>query len=217
MQRARQSHQKQERRAAILARALGLVTEIPLQDVTMTQVATEVGLVKGTLYLYFATREEMFLEVLRDQCHGWFWDLEAGLEVLPRRGRLEAAARLIADTTASRPAFRILLGALHGALERNLPEATARAFHRELRSRITTMGTLLERALPFLQEGQGVPLLLQIQALIIGWQAFAEPASSMFVSPERQARASLWPDFREGLREGIETVLAGLRVTNRGR
>jgi AcrR family transcriptional regulator len=215
MQRARQSHQKQERRAAILSKALGLIAGTPLQDITMAQVAAEVGLVKGTLYLYFATREELFLEVLRDQYHGWFWDLEAGLEVLPRKGRLKAAACLLTETTATRTAFRILLAALHDTLERNLQESTALAFRRELKSRSIAMGILLERSLSFLEKGQGVPLLLHIQALIIGWQALAQPGQREPLLPGADDQTNLALDFRAALRGGIEALLTGFRDINR--
>ena len=215
MLRARQNHQKLERREAILSAALETLADTPFQDITMAHVAARAGLVKGTLYLYFVTREELFLEVLRDQFHGWFWDLETGLEALPARRRLEATARMIARATSSRPAFRILLGALHGILENNLPEPTALAFHRELMSRGLAMGTLLERALPFLHEGQGIHLLLHVQALIIGWQTVAGPTSGVRRIQQKPDLDPLRPDFAHGLQRGMEVLMIGLREENR--
>jgi AcrR family transcriptional regulator len=66
MKRARQEHQKLERREAILAAGLALLDELPFQEITMTRIAGRAGVVKGTLYLYFATREELFLELSSD-------------------------------------------------------------------------------------------------------------------------------------------------------
>jgi TetR/AcrR family transcriptional regulator len=206
MQRARQAHQKQERREAILAIALSALEDTPFRKITMTQVAERAGLVKGTLYLYFATKEELFLEVLREQIHGWFWDLEAGLDFLPRRGRLEAAAHLIAVTTASRPAFRRLLG----ILEQDLPEETVLAFRRERQSRVVSMGAVLERTLPFLTVGQGTRLLLQVQAFIIGLQSMVEPPTLMGAISEHANRPPFPLDFSQELRRGVRALLVGL-------
>ena len=217
MQRARQPHQKQERREAILAVALSTLETTPFPAITMTQVAQRAGLVKGTLYLYFATKEELFLEVFRDQLHRWFWDLEAGLETLPRKGRLEAAARLITDTTVARSSFRHLLAVLHGTLEHNLPEGTALIFQREWLSRTTAMGALLERALTFLVEGQGAGLLFQVYALTIGLQAMAEPAAGVRKIQEGPDLALLRLDFPQAFLGGLRTLMIGLRATNRSR
>ena len=215
MKRARHIHQKVERRKNILATALGLLEELPFQDITMTQVAERTGLVKGTLYLYFATKEELFLELLRDQFHGWFWDLEAGLESLPRRGRLEAAARLLADTTAARHTFRRLLGILHGVLEQNLPEESALAFRRELLARSLAMGALLERHLAFLAPGQGFRLLLQSQALTIGLQAMTEPSDTLRQVLDHPDLAPLKLDFGQAFLEGILDSMIGLKTENK--
>ena len=215
MKRARQAHQKLERREAILAVALSTLADTPFQTITMTQLAERSGLVKGTLYRYFATKEELFLEVLRDQFHGWFWDLETGLDSLPHRGRLQAAACLIADTTASRPSFRLLLGVLHGILEHNLPEQTALAFKCESLSRTAAMGALLERSLPFLAEGQGVPLLLQIYALTIGLQSMAEPTTMVRKILERPDLAPFRLDFSQECLRGVRALMVGLKAENR--
>lgn len=195
MKRARQEHQKLERREAILVAGLALLGERPFQQISMSLVAERTGLVKGTLYLYFATKEELFLELFRDQLHAWFWDLEAGLEGLSRASRLEGLARLIADAAERRPAFLRLLAVLHSHLADNLPAATAQAFRRELHARAAAMGVLLERALPFLHPGQGSTLVFQILALMAGAQGFGEITA---------------------LRTGLHALLLGLREANRG-
>jgi len=201
MKRARQSHQKRERRAAILAAALNVLQGTPFRDITMNQVAEQAGLVKGTLYLYFATKEELFLELLRDQLHGWFWELEAGLELLPRRGRLEAAARLLAGTAQARPMLRTLLGA---SCERTLPDAAAFDFQREWSARTLAMGRCLERSLTFLAPGHGARFLHQACALLIGLQALAVPVRSGGQAPED-------PPFPDDFHLGAQALLRELK------
>lgn len=207
MKRARQQHQKEERREAILSFAKAELEASPYAEITMSRVADRAGLVKGTLYLYFATKEELFLELLRDELHGWLWDLEAGLDDLPQRGRLEAAARLLARSLASRPSLRRLLALMHAHLLTNLPEATTLAFRGEWHARTTFMGTLLERALPFLRAGQGLHALKTVVALAIGGQSLGAPM-------EEAAEAST-DFFPAGFQEAVMALLRGIREGNR--
>ena len=62
-QRARSASAKMKREDAILAGAETLLRRSGYDAVTMQAVATEVGLAKGTLYLYFISREALILAV----------------------------------------------------------------------------------------------------------------------------------------------------------
>lgn len=53
-------------RAAILAAAAAVFTEQGFERARMTEVARRAGVAKGTLYLYFDTKEALFEGVLRD-------------------------------------------------------------------------------------------------------------------------------------------------------
>ena len=59
--RARNTEDKQQRRQAILDVAWALFQETSYAAVTMNGVAERAGLAKGTMYLYFKTKEELFL------------------------------------------------------------------------------------------------------------------------------------------------------------
>ena len=177
----------------------------PYAEITMSRVADRAGLVKGTLYLYFRTKEELFLELLRDELHGWFCDLETGLDDLPQRGRLESVGRLFAWSLSPRRTLRRLLALLHAHLLTNLPEDTRSAFRSEWHTRTAYMGTLLERALPFLPAGQGLRVLKAILALMIGHQSLGEPLETEadpFQDPFREAVTALLRGVREGHRPG---------------
>lgn len=207
MKRARQKHQKEERREAILSFAKAELEASPYTEITMSRIADRAGLVKGTLYLYFATKEELFLELLRDELHGWFWDLETGLDDLPQRGRLEALARLLTRSLASLPSLRRLLALMHAHLLTNLPEGTTLAFRSEWHARTTFMGTLLERALPFLHAGQGLGVLRAVIALAIGGQSLG--------TPMEEAAETGADFFCDGFQEAVTALLRGIREGNR--
>lgn len=173
-QRAIRDEQKQQRRQAILDVAWERFQETSYQAITMAEVAERAGLAKGTIYLYFKTKEELFLSVQEQQLQHWFDEVDARLAAQELRGAA-AVAQLICETLDRRPGLTRLLAILHSVLEQNVDFATALRFKRMLLARMTSTGSLLEQALPFLAAGQGAQLLLRIHALVIGLQHLADP------------------------------------------
>ena len=69
--RARTDDEKQARRQFILATAEQLLRREGFDTFTMNKLAAEAELAKGTLYLYFATREELFLALYTELHDVW--------------------------------------------------------------------------------------------------------------------------------------------------
>ena len=60
-------HSKREnRRGKIIKVAAGLFSEKSYHDVTVDEIADKVGVAKGTIYLYFPSKEKLYLEILED-------------------------------------------------------------------------------------------------------------------------------------------------------
>jgi len=70
-QRARTDAQKQHRRSAILISAEAHFIDAGFEKFSMAVVAKLVGVSKGTLYLYFETREEVLLALCIDKLGAW--------------------------------------------------------------------------------------------------------------------------------------------------
>ena len=69
--RARSEDQKLERRTAILDAADTHLHEVGFEAFSMATLAKSIGLAKGTLYLYFHTREEVFLALCQHKTDSW--------------------------------------------------------------------------------------------------------------------------------------------------
>jgi len=69
--RARDETAKCARRRQLLAAAVGRFDAAGYAATTMAQVAAEAGLAKGTTYLYFRSKEELFLELLLEELGAW--------------------------------------------------------------------------------------------------------------------------------------------------
>lgn len=180
--RATRDDQKQERRQDILDEAWRLFQATGYQAITMSEVAERAGLAKGTLYLYFKTKEELFLAIQVQQLEHWFAEIGGRLRGLPAAGPAELLAAVAGEFSASltgRPALTRLLAILHSALEQNLDLETARSFKLFLLRGVDSVGGELERRLPFLGPGEGGRLLIRIHALVIGIQHLADPSPLM--------------------------------------
>ncbi len=176
MRRAIRDEQKEERRQQIIETAWQLFQERPYEAVSMLEVAQGVGLAKGTLFLYFSTKEALFLAVQQQQFALWFNTIDDQLATFTPPAAIEQVVNLITQTLNEQPGLTRLFAILHVILERNITQETANEFKQFLLSRITQTGKLLETCLPFLPAGEGAQILLHAYALVIGVQHLADPA-----------------------------------------
>ena len=70
-QRARSLEQKALRRRAVLQVAETYFLEVGYEAFSMSKLAKKIGLAKGTFYLYFQTREELFLTLYEQSLIRW--------------------------------------------------------------------------------------------------------------------------------------------------
>lgn len=197
--RARSQEAKQLRRRGILDAAARLWARSTFEEFTMAVVAGRARLAKGTLYLYFPTKEALLLELLEGRLDRWLSDLESSLEREGSPRDPDGAARLIASTLLADGELVRLLMILGTILEHNVPEQRIREFKSWLHYRLAHAGTVLERRLPFLASRGGVKLLLHLQALVSGLGQLARPAPAV-------ARVLAAPEF-EPFRLDFETEL----------
>src|SRR5476649_1479744 len=103
-QRARRDEDKAQRVGEILAAGRDLWSRSSWSDFTVGAVAQRAGVVKGTIYLYFPTREHLLLAVFECLFVEYVYEVNGALE--KRRGRwsvdhvAEAFARPLRDRHA---------------------------------------------------------------------------------------------------------------------
>jgi AcrR family transcriptional regulator len=165
---------KSERRAAILAAAEALMHRDPSTTFVVEEIAHCAGLAKGTIYLYFGSREEILLAVHDTQMGELFEALGAAL-ARPKAGA-ERVARAVLGFLKRRPEFFRLSTACHGALEGSVSAAVSRAHREAVAERLTTLGGRIEALHPGMRPGEGLTLLKNCYALMLGlWQIAASP------------------------------------------
>ena len=143
----------------------------------MVDVAKALGLVKGTVYLYFRSKEELFLAITEQQLEGWFAEVDARLAEMQGSGTIAWVVEIICEALERRPGLTRLLAILHSILEQHIELEAARRFKYMLQAHFERTGALLEDCLPFLKAGEGAHVLLQSHALVIGLWHLSDPSA----------------------------------------
>ena len=184
------------------------------EALTVDAVAKASRLAKGTVYLYFPSKEAIFLELLTGELVAWFDALAEPLDALGR-GDTRGVAELLAGTLGARPTLRRLLALLHQTLERNVDTASVRNFKHGLLSVMAPTAKRLEERLPELRPGEGFRLLLHLNALVIGVGQMSDVSAVVREVLEAPELAGFRVDFVTRLAELLGLVLRGWATVER--
>ncbi len=211
MRRAVREEDKAARREALRAAAWRMFQERPYEAISVGEIADAAGLAKGTLYLYFTTKEELFLSVQEQQFAAWFDALAAALGDLAPNSPVERVAAAVTATLLEVPALVRLFAITHAVLERNVGVEPIRQLKTLLRDRLLSSGALLEQVLPGLGPGQGARALLHAYALVVGIQSLAEPAPGARAALAGDPALALFQvDFGQEFSASLVALLRGM-------
>jgi AcrR family transcriptional regulator len=200
---------KAGRRQAILTAAHAVWLTSTFDTLTMATVAKRAALAKGTLYLYFPTKEALLLALLESRLDQCFPDVERSLEAAGVVTEPERLAEVIVTVLLRDQALTRLLAILGTILEQNIPPTRIRRFKAWMLQRMASAGEAFERRMPFLRRGGGLRLLLDIQILVAGISQMAEPTpmvARVLAQPEFEP---LRIDFATELRDMLAALLRG--------
>lgn len=203
-QRALDSDDKQARRDAILAAARGLFLVDSHQLPSAAQIASAAGLAKGTVYLYFRTKEEIFVALLANEMMGLLDEVVSAFSGndLSANERLALFMDRYLGYLDHHPEMLRLDAMAYSVLEQNLGDEQLRSFKLALTHGITHAGATLDAALG-LASGRGVSLLMRTYALTRGlWQSLDYPDNLRTLLAE-PIFAPIRPDFRTELQAAL--------------
>lgn len=166
--RARSESEKSDRRQAILAAAAAHAREAGFDGFSMAVLARRAGIAKGTLYLYFETREEVLLSLYTQQLTAFAATLGARLDEIAAKaaGDREFAVAFL-EAARAEATFLDLSARLGSVIEHNVSMARLIESKRTMRALLVPLSLRLERSLA-LAPGSGAPLLAATMALLLG-------------------------------------------------
>ena len=200
---------KAERRRDILKAAADLFITGPGDLPTAAQVAAAAGLAKGTVYLYFRTKEAIFSALLSEA-----WDEALALVAQafqpsagPGAARVAVFLSSFTQHIKAHPQLLRLDALGYGVLKVKLEPAVLAAFKASSHARLAASGAVLERALD-LPPGRGAQLLMRTYSMTRGlWQSFDE-SMPPDTAPSQLSEDDFVRDLEDALSEYWRGALA---------
>lgn len=212
-QRARTDEQKEVRRLAILEAARALLAEVGFERFSMGALAKAAGVARGTLYLYFATREELLYTLHLQALHAWkdafFESAQPGMTV-------EAYLATYFDAAQRTPLVLQTLPRVPSVLERNLSTTCLVDGKRQNRAIAAAVAGHMAETLG-VSEQTAFGLLRGLLALLVGTtHALQRPEVALETLPEDVQQDLAAMDPRTAFLEAGIWLVRGAATRDRG-
>ena len=209
--RARTDEQRHERREAILRVAADMLAHTRVNDLSLNELARQVGLAKSNVLRYFESREAVLLELFARENTAWLDGVESALAAADTVD-VEIVAQTIAREAASRPVFCDLTASSASVLEHNVSADVAANYKRDSIAGAFRLGDIVGRHLGEFTRPNGTIFVGGVLLTIGGVWASSQPSAGMAAAyrahPElRDFRL----DFTFAVSEIIATLLIGLQ------
>jgi AcrR family transcriptional regulator len=188
------------------ARELGLRRGV--RNVTLGDVASEVGLAKSSVLRYFETREEIYLQITAD---GWReWTAAAQARLSPGTPGADAVAKVFTETLAERPLFCDLLAHVQANLEHNISPQAARALKVAAWAAIEELATSVVGCVPALVQVVAADVVV-VTSMLAGsiWQRANPPIAVAAAYRHDPDLSGTCLDFVPSMQSLLRAVIQG--------
>ncbi|MBV9324453.1 MAG: TetR family transcriptional regulator [Chloroflexi bacterium] len=187
-----------------------------MRNVTLGDVAREVGLAKSSVLRYFETREEIYLQITADCWHDW--SCAARAELSHAASEPGTVADILTQTLSERPLFCDLLAHTQANLEHNVSTHAVRTLRAGAWAAIEELARGIMVCLPALDEAAAADLIL-LTSMIAGaiWQR-ANPPASLAASYQHDPNVrGTFLEFDPSMQNVLQTLIEGTVSAERER
>jgi AcrR family transcriptional regulator len=202
---------KESRYQDFLAAGSRLFSVRDYEDISVSAICQDAGLAKGTFYLYFDTKEDIFLELTLSQMKTWNEEINPALINLGTNPTPEQFAKVLSESFRSLPQLPRLLQMLHAILERNASEEAILKFKSVLAEKNEVQFGIVSRMYPQLPSEKIQLFMLFCQVTLIGTWQFANPPPRVRTIIEENGFERLLFDYETALFSQVSVFLAGLK------
>jgi AcrR family transcriptional regulator len=206
--RAIATEDKAERRQEILDAVEALYLKHPDRMPSVAEVADKAGVAKGTVYLYFPSKEEMLLALHGRHVEDYFVELGKKLRD-PGKLDFDDIFGVTRDHMIRVPGYLALTSRCFGMMDRDLPIASAIAFKAHVAQILMAAGSGLERHFPALGAGGGRLILMHSYALIVGLWQLIHPNERFGKALDRPELAAMKLDYEAEVEKALRALWAG--------
>lgn len=200
---------KLKRKEKILKTAWQLYKKKDGRLPTVSVIAQASGLSKGSVYLYFKTKNEIFLYLYMHQLRQWHEAVVAQLKNRPNPISIQEYAEITTDYVIKNPLLLKMGSIVTGVLEQNMEEQVILDVKTQIAGILDDRSQLTCKLFSGLTFGQWVNVHLRIYALIFGlWQMFYNPPNIHRLL--QKAEINIFEsDFSESVVKSVATFLKG--------
>ncbi len=209
--RARSEEQRAQRRARILAVAARLVAESRIGDLSLNELARQVGLAKSNVLRYFPSREAVLLAVHQQVYAEWLDALAEELGSPTKPAGADELAAVIARTAAERPVLCELIANAALVLEHNVSGEVAADYKRGALAHAERLVTLASEVLGELDGEQRLVVAGGVNVALGGAWAVCRPSPGMREAYRRYPELSAFElEFEPTARALLAALLRGV-------
>jgi len=198
--------ERYERKDRLAEAGLALLADRGWQALTIEEIARRAGVAKGTVFLSFSTKEELFLHGLRRRFEAWF-DRLAGID--PAAGSVRQWAERTLQTLRQDRGFLPLLSLSGPVLEQAAAPEAVVEFKTALAQGLDRLASTWGKHVPQVSAEGWRTLFLRVYAILIGTWTVCEPSPTVrSVVAERPELAMFDLGFDELFVPMLEVQLA---------
>jgi AcrR family transcriptional regulator len=206
-QRARQPGQIERRRETILCAALALFQRHGLEQVSLNDIAREVGLAKSNIYRYFESREHIYLVVLQRLAAAFEQRIYAELGRIKGKGNAAKVADALIAAYLASPEYGELITVVNSVLEKRLTPELVVNFRTVFLARRKRLAAALAQALPGSTRERMLVVVLHIFLHVPGLWTFCFPLPAPKKLLKAPGNAHLRMDFRKEMTLFLRAIL----------
>jgi len=190
--RAKSKEDKQQKHLAIMNAALELFKQQQSLP-TVATIAQASGQAKGTVYLYFSSKESIYLALLARDYHSWFEQINHSLA---NQGGLSELLVAFLQYPLQEPSFLNLANLSSAMLEPAVDPQCLSEFYDSFNHQSLTLAQAISQQFSQLTPHQSLSLVSDSHALILGlWQQRKRQPQLNFESSAKAALARLWKGY----------------------
>jgi AcrR family transcriptional regulator len=208
--RARTDEAKTEKGRIILDTALRLFKKKEYKEITVSMIACHAKIAKGTLFLYFPTKEELFLSLAARQFNSFFQSFNTHISEDNKAPKIDGLISVILKSIEGNEDLIKISPLMNTIIEKNVSAKTLMEFKNKIHSEMIDTGKNIEMKYPSVAPGRGVQVLMWLYGLMIGFKNISDPID-IVCSGVGSKDVSLFNfDFKEQFEQAVRALLSGL-------
>jgi len=200
---------KDLRRESILNATEFLLSKHLIDDISMAIVASTIKLAKGTLYLYFKTKEELFLSLLDRAYLRWFDEVENWVDSQTEINS-NNLAKYLAESFSAQSTLLLLVPYAESILEKNISLDRIIEHKRSMNIKLVYLSNKISEKNGVTSTEKIALSFLFIHAAIVGLYFKSFPCPLVAEALKQPDLVHLKIDFKASLQIMLEAIFAKL-------